>query len=441
MFVERARAPWIGVYNTIRYLRSPLAFLDAQRGRGDVVPLPFGPTRMWLLTDPADIHRVLVSEHRNFPKRHPFLELLKRVAGEGLATSDGEVWRRQRAAAQRKFHRDRVDVYAVDILDRLDARLATWRDGDERDLYAELMRVLLESIARSLFSSDVSGSADEVTGHVAEIMSWVASPLFLGGAIGERLPLPSARRFLRARAALRAIVEGHIEARRARDVTRPDLLGALLDVRQDDGAPLPAEQVRDEVFTLFVGGYEPGAVTLGWMFHLLGRHPEILAAAADEARATLGERLPERADLDRLPTLERVYRETLRLYPPAWSVGRSAVAPATFGGQEMPAGEVAWLSQWRTHRDGRWYDDPAAFRPDRWAGDLEARLPPGAWFPFGGGPRVCIGAALARVQVLSIAATVLARWRVEVRVDRPPTPLASVNLRPGGGVWARLTRR
>lgn len=434
-------AQWESAKNTYAYLANPLAFLDGLAPRGDVAPVQLGPTRMWLLTHPDDIHRVLVTDHKNFPKRHPFLELLKRIAGEGLATSDGDVWRRQRNAAQQKFHSDKLDVYAIDVLDRLDARMSTWRDGDTIDLYAELMRVLLESIARSLFSTDVSASADEVTAHVAEIMSWVASPLFLGGEASERAPLPSARRFVRARAALRALVEDHIERRRSAGVDKSDLLGSLLSIRDADGQPIPASQVRDEVFTLFVGGHEPGAVTLGWMFHLLGRHPLVLADVATEARDVLGRRLPERADLDQLQRLNAVFQETMRLFPPAWSIGRGTVSGASFQGKEMPPGDVAWVSQWRTHRDGRWYDDPLAFRPERWSADLAEKLPKGAWFPFGGGPRVCVGTGLARVQVLSIAAAVLARWDVEVLNDRPPTPLASVNLRPSGGVWARVRAR
>jgi cytochrome P450 len=272
---------------------------------------------------------------------------------------------------------------------------------------------------------------------VTIMMEWFAHPAFLFGAVLERMPLPH---MLRLRDALRRLdqtVHTLIAARR-NGAGQDDLLGALLGARDDHGAPMPDRQVRDEVFTLFLGGYEPSAVALGWLFYLLGRHPKVMARAVDEARAVVGDRVPTRDDLPKLAYLGQVLNESLRLYPPAWSIAREADEPCEIRGHKIPSGGFLWCSQWVLHRDPRWFEAPLEFRPDRWAGSLAKQLPRCAYLPYGGGPRVCVGAMLAQSQVLSLAALFLSRFRLELEPERRPRPLPSINLRPHGGVWARL---
>lgn len=420
-------------------VRDPLGLLEASAREGDVVPLDMlGGMRVLLLNHPDDIARVLVTDNRNFPKRHPFLAEMKRFVGEGVATSEGELWRRQRRVIQSAFARERVTTYCDDIAGCAARALDEWRPGEVRDLHADFMRLVLEGTARALFSAEMGGFGGEVVEAVSVVMDHFASPLFMIAPKLERLPLPRFRRLRAAQRRLEQIVGDVIRARRADAGTpRTDLLAALLAARDERGAAMPDRQVFDEVMTLYIAGYEPMAVALGWTFHLLSKHPDALARASEEARAVLGGRAATHADLPRMPLISATIDECLRLYPPAWTSMREAEAACEFHGHPVARGGYVWFSSWIVHRDPRWYDAPAEFRPERWLDGLARRLPRCAYLPYGAGPRMCVGAPLAGLELPAIVATVLARWRLEPVAGREPRPYPSINLRPHGGVWMR----
>lgn len=421
-------------------MRDPLGLLTSAARRGDVVPLEFlGDSRVLLLNHPEDITRVLVTDNRRFPKRHPYLAQMKRFVGEGVATSEGELWRKQRRLIQAAFSRERVTTYCDDIAACTARALEAWRPGEVRDLYADFMRVVLEGTARALFSTQVGDEAREVVEAVSVVMDHFADPLFLMVPQLERLPLPRFRRLRAAQRRLGEIVDDVIRVRRAEaDGSRTDLLAALLAARDEHGAAMPDRQIYDEVMTLYIAGYEPMAVALGWTFHLLSRHPEALARASEEARGVLGGRAATHEDLARLPWIAATIDECLRLYPPAWTSMREADEACEFRGHAVPRGGYVWFSAWVVHRDPRWYEAPGEFRPERWLDGLARRLPRCAYLPYGAGPRMCVGAPLAGIELAAIVATVLARWRLEPVPGREPRPYPSINLRPRGGVWMRV---
>lgn len=423
------------VGTTLGMMRDPLGMLAGFAARGeDVVTLEFlGGRRLVLLRHPADIERVLVTDNRKFPKRHPFLAEMKRFIGEGVATSEGDLWLRQRRLVQQTFARDRVAAYTDDLAAHTARTLDAWRPGEPRDIYADFMRLVLEGTARAFFSTKTDAAAQDMLAAVSVMMDHFANPTFMYAPWLTKLPLPRFRRLEAARVKIEAIVRDIITARRAGGGP-VDLLAALLAVRDDDGAAMHDRQVQDEVMTLYIAGYEPMSVALGWTFHLLGKHPEILARAAEEARSVVTG-VATHADSARLPYISAVVDEALRLYPPAWTSVREADEPCEFRGHPVDRGGYVWMSSWDVHRDPRWYDDPLAFRPERWQDGLARRLPRCAYWPYGAGPRMCVGASLAALELPVIVAAILARWRLEPVAGRDPRPYPSINLRPHGGVW------
>jgi cytochrome P450 len=427
--------------NTISVLRDPLQFLEATSQLGDAVRIEFGGgKRTLVLSHPAEISEVLV-KHKRFPKRHLLLPEMKRFTGEGLATSDGELWRRQRKLIQPVFTRERVAGYADDLASCAARTVDRWAAGEVRDLYTDLIRMVLESTARTLFSAQVGDEATDVMDAVTVVMEHFANPLFIFVPWLQRLPLPRVRRLKDAKRRIDEVVHAVIAARQDGDGAAPaprDLLTALLAARDEDGAAMSRQQLHDEVVTFYIAGYEPTAVGLAWTFHLLGEHPAVMARAREEARGVLGDRPATFADVARLPYIGHVIDEALRLYPPAWSMVREASEPCELAGQSIAPGGQMWMSPWVVHRDPRWYSAPRAFRPERWADGLERKLPSGAYMPYGSGPRICIGASLASAQLPMVVATVLSRVRLERVPGRAPKPFPSINLRPRGGVWARI---
>jgi cytochrome P450 len=232
-----------------------------------------------------------------------------------------------------------------------------------------------------------------------------------------------------------------IAERRHTPEDRGDLLSLLMLARDEAGQPMSERQIRDEVITMLLAGHETTALTLSWTWYLLGLHPAVDAQLAEEVHAAVGDRPPTVEDLPRLRFTGQVLSEAMRLYPPAYAIGREARADCEIGGYAVPAGTIIFVSPWVMHRDPRWFTDPQAFRPERWAGNLARELPRFAYMPFGGGPRICIGNRFALMEATLILATVAQRFRLEWQVDRPVQPIPSITLRPKGGVWAELVPR
>jgi len=423
--------------------RDQLGFYTAcAREYGDLVPLRLGPRRGLLAFHPDAIEEVLVTRNRDFVKS-PGVRLLARVLGNGLLLSEGEAWLRQRRLVQPAFHRQRLQAHGEVMTAYTERRISGWKDGDVLDIHAEMTALTQAIVAKTLFDADVRDEAYFITQAMNVLIEDFGARL---GSLLQFLPdwVPTAGNIRTRRAVRRLdeVVYRMIEARRRHPEDRGDLLSMLLAAQDaDDGARMTAEQVRDEVMTLFMAGHETTAVTLSWAWYLLAQHPEVDARLADELRVVLGARPPAVADLPRLAYAEMIATECMRLYPPAYAMARQARGPTELAGRPVAPGVVVILPTWVVHRDPRWFDDPEVFRPERWAGDLSRRLPRFAYFPFGGGPRQCIGNAFATMEAVLILATIAQRFRLTLLPGQHVTTMPSITLRPEPGPRVRVERR
>lgn len=404
---------------------------------GDIVRVRLAHVPLYLLVHPRDIEYVLVKNAANFTKSADY-SALRRLVGNGLLTSESDFWRRQRSLIQPSFHRESILHYTTVMIAAANRMLDTWRMGEVRDIHKDMKRLTLEIVAQCLYSAEVSDSADRV-GHALEVVT--ASFVKAAGRsllLPFHLPDPLAWRERRAIHELNQIVEGIIRERRASGQTRRDLLDTLLKARDADGAPMSDVQLRDEVMTLFLAGHETTALALCWACYLLARNPDVEATLVEELHMVLGRRPPTLKDLPLLRYTEMVIKEAMRLYPPAWGVGRRAIHDCEIGGYRINAGANIFILQWLTHRDPRFFPNPEKFDPERWREDpiRLGKIPRFAYFPFGGGPRVCVGAAFAMVEATLLLATIQQRYRLELVVTNPVEVFPSVTLRPKHGIHA-----
>lgn len=415
--------------------RDPLQFLGSLRPYGDVASvlvkiagLDF--VRFTVVHDPALIKRVLVDDDAFFEKPRA-LKKMKLVLGEGLLTSEGELHRRQRRMMQPAFHRDAIVRYAPTMVACAAATEARWPDGAQLDMAAEMMRMTLAIAGLTLFGVDVGAEADDIGDALATLMEAFPDMLSPFSALLRWLPTRRNREVARALARLDATIFRIIDGRRASGELGDDLLGRLL-AAEDEGKPgMTAQQVRDEAITLFLAGHETTACALAWTFYLLAQHPQALAALHAELGAVLGERLPTADDLPRLVYTRRALQEGMRLYPPAHSFGRRVIRDYPLGPYTIPGGRsMLFICPYLLHRDERWFPDPLAYRPERWTPEFEASLPRFAYAPFGGGPRVCIGAGFAWMEGTLALATLLRRFTIELAADADVWPIPRVTLRP-----------
>jgi cytochrome P450 len=319
--------------------------------------------------------------------------------------------------------------------------LERWKPGQRLDIHAEMMRVTLEIVTKALFGAEVSEEDTARVGHALEIMlerfvDRISLFQFL-----QQLPLPKNLRFRNALASLDSIIYRIIEARRRSGELGDDLLSMLLSAQDEDGSVMSDRQVRDETVTLFLAGHETTAVSLSWTFLLLSQNPHVDAKLADELARVLGDRAPTLDDLPALVYTGQVVKESMRIYPPAWRVGREAIADCEIAGFPIPAGSQVIMSQWMLHRDARYFDEPLAFRPERWTPELERSIPKYAYFPFGGGPRRCIGDQFAMMEATLLLATIARRHRVDVVPDQKIAYWPSITLRPRNGMQAVVRKR
>ncbi len=423
------------------YLRDPLEFLTrTARTHGDFVRLDFPGMKIVLASAPEAIEHVLVTANKSFVKDR-FTHDLSRLLGQGLLTSEGDAWRRQRRLVQPAFHRERIAGYATSMVACTERMLDGWRDGMRRDLHADLMKVTLEIVAETLFSTEVSTVARDVGEAMEAVMAHYADPLAMAIPSLERLPLPANLRFRAAERRIDAIIRDIVRRRRAANEERGDLLGMLLAARDDDGSSMSDQQVRDEVVTLFLAGHETTALALSWTFYLLGQNTHVRDRLEVELREVLAGRSPTMGDLPRLTYTNAVVQESMRIFPPVWVIGRESLVPFELGGHRFPAGIDVWFSQWVVHRDARWFPEPMRFRPERWLDGLEKALPRFAYFPFGGGPRQCIGNAFALTEAALMLATMAQRFRLVLDPRHPVVPLPSITVRPKHGIKVSLVRR
>ncbi len=426
--------------------RDPLGYLSAAaRTYGDVVRIPFGTQHFTLVAHPAQIEEVLVTQSRGFPKED--IEQLRGTLdyllfGTGLLTSNGDFWLRQRRLAQPAFHRQRIAAYAQVMVAHTEQMLARWRPGQSFDLHDEMMALTLQIVAETLFGADTGSDTATIGRALGVVMDISADTLGQPFQPPVSWPTPSNLRFRRAVAELERIIGRIVAERRASGEDKGDLLSMLLHARDEEGNGMSDRQVRDEAITLFLAGHETTALALSWTFYLLGQHPAAEARLAAELASVIGERAPTMEDLPRLPYAGLVLKESMRLYPPAWTLSmRQAAEETTVGGMRIPKGETVMLSQWVTHRDPRHFAEPERFLPERWEDGLEGRLPRFAYFPFGGGQRLCIGQSFALMEATLIIAAIMRRFKVELAPGWRATPQPSITLRPKEGVRVTLRAR
>jgi cytochrome P450 len=439
---SKGRLPLFG--NALGYFRDPLAFLrEMPRRYGDVVNIALGPMSIVLVSHPDLVEEILVTQNKRWLK-DKYLKLLHPVLGDGLLSSEGDFWRRQRRLAQPAFHRDRIAGYAEVMAQRAEELADRWsaRSGEKRDVHADMMRLTLEIVAETLFGTNVEAQAEIVGQALEGTLAYVASPLEFFLPQLRDVKTPNRRRFDKGVVDLDKVVYGIIEARRkSPNPEARDLLAMLANARDEDGKGMSDRQLRDECMTLFLAGHETTALNLSWTFWLLSQNPDKEKKLYEELRDVLGDRSPTLADVPSLPYTAHVLMESLRLYPPAWSLGREAKEDNDVGGYRVPAGEQVWFCPWSIQRDTRWFSRPDEFRPERWENDFAKSLPKYAYFPFGGGPRLCIGQAFAQIEGVLLLATLCRSFRLEIDRRDAPTPEPSVTLRPKRGLRARIIER
>jgi cytochrome P450 len=416
------------------FRKNPADYLEnAAREYGDLVFIPLGPQNIYLVSHPDFIQDILVTRQAQF-KKSRMLERARVMLGDGLLTSEGEQHLRQRRLIQPAFHRDRMAAYAAVMVDCAAKARERWSPGAALDLSAEMSRLTLAIVSRTLFSSNVDSEADEIGAALSEVFKMFELVLLPYSDWIEKLPLPPVRRFHRARALLDSIIYRLIAERRAAgNLDTGDLLSMLLAAQDEYGGGMTDQQIRDEALTLFVAGHETTAVAITWAWYLLSQNPEVEARFHAELDQVLGGRLPTMEDLPRLRYTERVFTETLRLYPPAWGIGRRTLADFEVGGYTIPSGAIVAVSPWVVHRDARWFPEPLNFAPERWLEESPGR-PKFAYFPFGGGARVCIGERFAAAEGALMLATLGQRWRFRLEPGHRVETRPLITLRPRTGI-------
>lgn len=405
------------------------------REYGDIVALRYLHVPIVLLLHPRDIEYVLVTNPGNFTKSADY-RALARVLGNGLLTNEGKPWQRQRGLIQPAFRRESILSYAPVMTSAAARMFSSWAGGASRNIHDDMMAATLEIVAQCLFGAEVAGVAQRV-GNAMRIIT----DQFMADA-GQALLLPfDLPAFLaparwRATNDLRQIIDTIVRERRGSQQSQGDLLDTLLQVRDADGQPMSDAQLRDEVMTLFLAGHETTAIALSWTCYLLAQHPEVEAKLVEELRAVLGDREPTAGDVPRLRYTEMILRESMRLYPAVWGIGRRAIADCEIGGYRVVAGSNVFIFQSLTQRDPRFFANPDAFDPERWREDRvrSGKIPRFAYFPFGGGPRVCVGASFAMLEATLLLAMIQQRFHLELVPGHPVEPLPSVTLRPKHGI-------
>jgi cytochrome P450 len=368
------------------------------------------------------------------------LQANKRVFGRGLLTSEGDFWLRQRRLAQPAFHRARIAGYASTMVEYTERLLHEWQDGEERDIHKEMMRLTLHIVGKTLFDADVERDAQDI-GKSMELLLEFGADFRRTLFVPQWLPTPTNIRVDRAIRQIEKVLYRMIAEKRASGRDAGDLLSMLLAAQDEDGSRMTDKQLRDEAITLFLAGHETTANTLSWTWWLLAQNPAVEAKLHAELRNVLAGRAPSLDDLPKLVYTNHIITESMRLYPPAWGTARTAIEDHEIAGYAVPKGSGVSFAQWTVHRDARWYDAPDEFRPERWEGDLLKRLPRFAYFPFGGGPRQCIGNSFALMEAALILATIAQQYRFRLVEGHPVVPLASITLRPRHGIRVVMESR
>jgi len=421
--------PLVG--HLLDYRRDPVGFMvRLARRHGDIAYFKLGSQGVVLLSHPDHIKTVLTIDHRNFTKGK-MLQWAKRLLGEGLLTSEGDFHRRQRRIAQPAFHRARIAAYGEVIVQYSVRMREQWEEGVHFDVHGEMMKLTLAIAAKTLFDADVESEAPEIAEALSVVVDFFNRFNLPFADLLAKLPVPSTIRFQKAKRRLDETIYRMISERRKGTEKSVDLLSMLLHARDDEGTGGMSDvQLRDEGMTIFLAGHETTANALTWTWYLLSQHPDIELRLQQEVDRVLGGRIPTVDDLPNLGYTERVLAESMRLYPPAWVVGYRAVQDYRIGEYDLPARTIFLMSQFVVHHDSRFFPDPARFDPERWTSEAKSARPKFSYFPFGAGPRMCIGESFAWMEGVLVLAAFAQRWSLQRVQGHPVELLPLITLRP-----------
>jgi len=420
--------------------RDPLKFYtECARDYGDIVPMRLGLTSACLITHPDYIEQVL--KDREIFIKSPGFRVLKTLLGEGLLTAEGESWLWHRRLAQPVFHQRKINGYATAMVDYAEEMVATWQDGETKDIHAEMMSLTLRIVMKTIFNAEVEEGEAKTVAHALDVaMNWFENKRKQGFLVWEWFPRPENIQYRQAIAQMDTAIYALIKQKRNSTAETPDLLSMLMHARDEETLQqMNDKQLRDEVATLMLAGHETTANALSWTWMLLSQHPEVRTKLQDELNQVLAGRKPTVEDIPKLRYTDMVIKESMRLYPPVSIFGREAARDCTIGDYTVPQGCVIQISQWVMHRHPRYFENAEVFQPERWANDLEKRLPRGVYIPFGDGPRICIGKGFALMEAVLLLATIAQKYTMDILPNFPIVPQASITLRPESGIKVKLT--
>lgn len=421
----------------------PQAFyLHLAKTFGDIAYYSVAGLHVYQLNHPDLVRQVLVDEAPKFHKSRFITRGLRPLAGDGLLTSDGDLWRRQRRLMQPAFQHAHVATYGEVMVTHALRLAERFKEDQIREVHTDMMTLTLGVVVKALFGSDIPAKADHIGALMTAVLDATNARIINAFQIPAWVPTRRNVRERRALAELDHILRRMIQTRRTQLADTTDLLSTLLAATDEEsGARMSDRQLRDELMTLFLAGHETTANALTWTWYLLARHPDVDARLAAELDQTLQGRAPTAADLPHLPYTEMVIREAMRLYPPAPGVAREPIEDVTIGGYEVPKGSLVSIITYAIHRDPRFFEDPEHFDPERFAPGWMDRMPRYAYLPFGGGPRVCIGNGFALTEARLILATLAQHYRFELATEEPVVPIQLVTLRPKHGLRMRVRLR
>lgn len=435
------KTDWIGGHFR-SFRRNPPEFLTKLSKLGDVTEFRLSSQRAFLINHPDLIRDLLVTNHGKFIKGRA-LQRAKKLLGEGLLTSEKDFHLRQRRMIQPAFHRARVNEYAKSMIEYSERMAAEWRDGEVRDIDREMMRLTLNIVGKTLFGANVEEDAGAVGQAMTTIVSMFNLLLLPFAEILEKLPLPHSRRYKNARNTLDEVIYKIIDERRAAGADTGDLLSMLLLAQDEEtGGAMTDEQVRDECLTLFLAGHETTANALVWTFYLLSQNPQAEAKFHAELDAVLGAKQLAPEDYPHLKYTEHILAESMRLFPPAWTVGRLAIEDHEFGGFPIPKKSLVLASTYVTHRDGRFWENPNEFEPERWEKtSIKEAGNRFVYFPFSKGVRSCIGEGFAWTEGVLLLAALGRKWRLKLAPEQKIGLQAMITLRPKYGMKMLIEQR
>ncbi|MGW8986410.1 cytochrome P450 [Streptomyces parvus] len=430
--------PLVG--NLPQFGKNPLAFFELLRGHGDMVRWRFGRNRCVFLADPDCIGELLTETEHTFDQ--PKLGIAFRtVLGNGMIVARGRDWRRKRSLVQPSVRPKQVKSYAATMAASAVELADRWSDSQRVDVKQEMSALTQKIAVRTIFGVDTPADS-EAMGRAMDVAQMEIGKEFagIGALLPDWVPTPGRARIKKAAAVIDAEVGRVVARHRDGEEERPDLLSRLLTAVDESGTHLTDDEIRDETVTLYIGGHETTSTTLVWAWYLLARNPRVRDALAEELDRVLGDREPGFEDYAQLTYTQAVVKETLRLYPAVWLITGVAKEGATIGGLPIEEGTRVWSSQWATQRDARWFPEPEEFRPERWDAEHGDEIAEYAWFPFGGGPRVCIGTRFAMVEAVLLLAVLARRFTLDVDPGEI-TPVTGLTLQPDRDVTATVRAR